>query len=39
MGAGDIYYTLEAIESGLPSPDKWKGLELAKTVGRKGYTA
>ena len=38
MGKGDILYRIEHVEAGLPPPEKWGGLELAKTVGMNGYT-
>jgi len=34
----EVKYTPEMIELGIPPPEKWKGLELARTVGSKGWT-
>ena len=34
----EVVYTARISENGLPPPEKWKGLELAKTIGSKGYT-
>lgn len=33
-----VYQTPQMIEDGVPSPEKWKGLELARKVGRNGFT-
>jgi len=33
-----IEYTQDLINRGIPPPEKWKGLELARSVGSKGYT-
>ena len=38
MSTGEISYTAGHAQRGLPPPEKWKGLELAKTIGLKGYT-
>ncbi|MFH0748912.1 MAG: MaoC family dehydratase N-terminal domain-containing protein [Candidatus Bathyarchaeota archaeon] len=31
-------YTPQMIANGIPPPEKWKGLELARSIGSKGYT-
>jgi len=33
-----VYQTARMIENGVPPPEKWKGLELARSVGSKGFT-
>lgn len=38
MGTGDIPYLPSYVKKGIPPPEKWGGLELAKTIGLKGYT-
>jgi hypothetical protein len=32
-----VEYTPRMIEAGIPPPEKWKGLALARTIGSKGY--
>ena len=38
MSIGNIVYSIRHVALGLPTPEKWGGLELAKTVGKNGYT-